>query len=126
MRVLSTDQQLKSLPTATSELHALLAIPDLGGVPLLVLANKNDLPGSLPVDDIINRMRLSEIQGRAVSVSQSLQMSRGRRRSGRAATSLEIGSLQAVLFDKQQDKAQSRHRPGLAHAESAVNSQRFL
>lgn len=34
-----------------------------------MLANKNDLPGSLPVDDMISRMRLSEIQGRAVSVS---------------------------------------------------------
>ncbi|RSH78612.1 uncharacterized protein EHS24_002341 [Apiotrichum porosum] len=57
----------KSLPTATSELHSLLALPALAGVPLLVLANKNDLPGALVVDDLIRDMRLSEIGGRAVS-----------------------------------------------------------
>ncbi|EJT52100.1 hypothetical protein A1Q2_03308 [Trichosporon asahii var. asahii CBS 8904] len=82
-----------SLPTATSELHSLLSIPDLAGVPLLVLANKNDLPGSLPVDDIISRMRLAEIQGRAVS---------------------------------QQDEAQPRHRPCMAHSASPVGHSPIL
>lgn len=61
--------QIKSLPTATSELHALLSLPGLAGVPLLVLANKNDLDGALSVDDMIREMRLAQIGGRVVSVS---------------------------------------------------------
>ena len=67
--------QPKSLPTATSELHALLALPALATVPLLVLANKNDLPEAISVDDLIKEMRLSEIRGRAVSVSRVSMMS---------------------------------------------------
>lgn len=39
-------------------------------MPLLVLANKNDLPGALSVDDMIREMRLGEIGGRVVSVSR--------------------------------------------------------
>jgi hypothetical protein len=35
---------------------------------LLVLANKNDLPGALGVDDLIAKMRLGDIGGRVVSV----------------------------------------------------------
>jgi len=57
----------KSLPTATSELHGLLSLPALATVPLLVLANKNDLPGAIGVDDLIREMRLGEIGGRIVS-----------------------------------------------------------
>ncbi|ORX38586.1 ADP-ribosylation factor family-domain-containing protein [Kockovaella imperatae] len=57
----------KSIPTATSELHALIALPALATVPLLVLANKNDLPEAISVDALIKEMRLSEIRGRAVS-----------------------------------------------------------
>ena len=85
-----TNDQQKSLPTATSELHSLLSTPDLAGVPLLVLANKNDLPGSLPVDDMISRMRLAEIQGRAVSVSSNSP----------------VCQLTPVLLHEQQDEAQ--------------------
>ena len=62
--------QPKSLPTATSELHALLALPALASVPLLVLANKNDLPDAVGVDALIREMRLGEIGGRIVSVSR--------------------------------------------------------
>jgi len=36
-----------------------------------VLANKNDLPGAIGVDDLIKEMRLGEIGGRVVSVSPS-------------------------------------------------------
>jgi hypothetical protein len=35
------------------------------------LANKNDLPGAIGVDDLIKEMRLGEIGGRVVSVSLS-------------------------------------------------------
>lgn len=57
----------KSIPTATAELHSLLSLPALAAVPLLVLANKNDLPGALGVDDLIRQMRLGEIRSRVVS-----------------------------------------------------------
>jgi signal recognition particle receptor subunit beta len=69
---LKLTRQTKSLPTATSELHALLGLPSLQSVPLLVLANKNDLPGAIGVDDLIKEMRLGEIGGRVVSVSLTL------------------------------------------------------
>ncbi|BEJ12652.1 hypothetical protein CspHIS471_0211120 [Cutaneotrichosporon sp. HIS471] len=57
----------KLIPTSTSELHSLLALPSLAGVPLLVLANKSDLPGAIGVDEMIRDMRLAEIGGRVVS-----------------------------------------------------------
>lgn len=38
-------------------------------MPLLVLANKSDLPGAIGVDEMIRDMRLAEIGGRVVSVS---------------------------------------------------------
>ncbi|WVQ74818.1 hypothetical protein IAR50_004425 [Cryptococcus sp. DSM 104548] len=56
-----------SIPTATSELHALLSLSSLQTVPLLVLANKNDLEEALGVDELIKEMRLGEIGGRVVS-----------------------------------------------------------
>ncbi|WOO77233.1 ADP-ribosylation factor-like protein 8A [Vanrija pseudolonga] len=62
-----SSRQAASLPTATSELHALLALPTLAGVPLLVLANKSDIDGALGVDDMIREMRLADIRGRVVS-----------------------------------------------------------
>ncbi len=41
---------------ATDELHALLTRPQLSGIPLLVLATKNDLPGAAHVDEVIRVM----------------------------------------------------------------------
>jgi hypothetical protein len=38
-----------NVDTAKSELHELLNKPTLGGIPLLVLGNKNDLPGAMTV-----------------------------------------------------------------------------
>ena len=46
-----------------------MALPALQAVPLLVLANKNDLPEAAGVDELIREMRLGEIGGRVVSVS---------------------------------------------------------
>jgi ADP-ribosylation factor-like protein 8 len=43
-------------------------------VPLLVLANKSDLPGAIGVDEMIRDMRLAEIGGRVVSVSCLLRV----------------------------------------------------
>jgi ADP-ribosylation factor-like protein 8 len=41
---------------AKTELHHLLSKPQLQGIPLLVLGNKNDLPGALTVDQIIETL----------------------------------------------------------------------
>lgn len=45
-----------------------MGVPSLAGVPLLVLANKSDLPEAIGVDEMIRDMRLAEIGGRVVSV----------------------------------------------------------
>lgn len=41
---------------AKTELRALLEKPQLASIPVLVLGNKNDLPGSLKVDQVIEVM----------------------------------------------------------------------
>ena len=46
------------LEQARSELHELLARPTLAGIPLLVLGNKNDLPGALSTGELIERLDL--------------------------------------------------------------------
>ncbi|SPO24725.1 related to ARL1 - ADP-ribosylation factor [Ustilago trichophora] len=52
---------------ATEELHALIERPHLSGVPLLVLATKNDIKGAARVDDVIRVMKLDTIANREVS-----------------------------------------------------------
>ncbi|KAJ7784644.1 P-loop containing nucleoside triphosphate hydrolase protein [Mycena metata] len=53
--------------TARFELHQLLGHPALNGVPLLVLGNKNDLEGHVPVKDLIRDLQLDKITDRPVS-----------------------------------------------------------
>jgi len=48
------------------ELHELLSKPSLGGIPLLVLGNKNDIPEAIGVDEIIDKLALKSITGREV------------------------------------------------------------
>ncbi|KDE07260.1 ADP-ribosylation factor-like protein 8A [Microbotryum lychnidis-dioicae p1A1 Lamole] len=61
----SADQD--SFPSAKAELHALLEKPQLGGIPLLVLGNKNDLEGYAKVEEVISALALSTITNREVS-----------------------------------------------------------
>jgi ADP-ribosylation factor-like protein 8 len=42
--------------TVREELHKLFSEPELVGVPLLVLANKNDLPKSAPAEEIAEEL----------------------------------------------------------------------
>jgi ADP-ribosylation factor-like protein 8 len=42
--------------TATEELHALVSRPELAGIPLLVLATKNDVKGAASVEEVIKVM----------------------------------------------------------------------
>lgn len=46
------------LQVAGKELLALLAKPSLDGIPLLVLGNKNDLPGALGTQQLIQQLEL--------------------------------------------------------------------
>lgn len=46
------------MQVAAKELLALLAKPSLDGIPLLVLGNKNDLPGALGTQQLIQQLEL--------------------------------------------------------------------
>lgn len=54
--------------SARSCLHDLMAKAPLAGIPLLVLANKNDLPGALTEKQIASVLELSTITDREVTV----------------------------------------------------------
>lgn len=51
---------------AKDELHALLAKEQLRGIPVLVLGNKNDLPNSMGVEQLIEALNLKAIADREV------------------------------------------------------------
>ncbi|KAF8979534.1 ADP-ribosylation factor-like protein 8B [Entomortierella lignicola] len=55
------------LDAARTELRNLLDKPQLESTPVLVLGNKNDLPGALTADEIIEVMNLKQIASREVS-----------------------------------------------------------
>jgi len=61
----STDRD--KFETARFELHALLGQPSMTGVPLLVLGNKNDIPGHTDVQGLIRALQLDKISERVVS-----------------------------------------------------------
>jgi ADP-ribosylation factor-like protein 8 len=44
------------VPVARAELEALLEKPQLQGIPLLILGNKNDLPGALTAEQILEAL----------------------------------------------------------------------
>jgi len=50
--------------SAAAELSRLLEEPQLKGVPLLVLANKIDLPSPVPIPEITEKLGLSNLSGR--------------------------------------------------------------
>lgn len=50
----SADHQY--IPAAKAELHQLLEKPQLANIPMLVLANKNDLEGALGIDEVIDQL----------------------------------------------------------------------
>lgn len=57
-----------NLTISKNNLHNLLQWPSVKGVPLLVLGNKNDLPGSLDEKSLIYALELDKIQDRVVAV----------------------------------------------------------
>ena len=46
------------------ELQGLLSAEELEGAPLLLLANKQDLPGALPAADVADQLGLQQLRGR--------------------------------------------------------------
>lgn len=46
----------EALEQSRHELHELLSKPSLAGIPVLVLGNKNDLPGALKEMELIEQM----------------------------------------------------------------------
>jgi ADP-ribosylation factor-like protein 8 len=56
-----------AIPIAQEELHYLLSKPSLDGIPLLVLGNKCDKEGHLTVDELIEQLKLAEVNNRKVS-----------------------------------------------------------
>jgi ADP-ribosylation factor-like protein 8 len=55
------------LDAAKSEITTLLEKPQLAGIPVLVLGNKNDLPDSLTAEALIDRLGLACINTQEVS-----------------------------------------------------------
>ncbi|KAI9493221.1 ADP-ribosylation factor-like protein 8B [Zychaea mexicana] len=55
------------IPAAHTELKNLLDRPPLANIPVLVLGNKNDLPGALTVTELIDQLQLKSITNREVS-----------------------------------------------------------
>lgn len=51
---------------AKKELHSLMNKPRLAGIPLLVLANKNDLDGAMQMETVVDHLSLNEIKSREV------------------------------------------------------------
>lgn len=49
----------EKLDSAKKELHDLISKPQLANIPLLVLGNKNDLPGAVGVEELITRLCVS-------------------------------------------------------------------
>ncbi|ESO04652.1 hypothetical protein HELRODRAFT_156955 [Helobdella robusta] len=56
----------EKLEPSKNELHNLLDKPQLANIPILVLANKRDLPGALDENEVIDQLNLSSIQDREV------------------------------------------------------------
>lgn len=55
------------LDTARNELRNLLEKPQMAGIPVLVLGNKNDLPDALNAEQLIDRLGLASITTQEVS-----------------------------------------------------------
>ena len=71
-------QDLDKLEGAKTELKNLLDKPQLAGIPILVLGNKNDLPGALTVEQVIDRLY---VQLRSDAIAHGRPWQNGTRRS---------------------------------------------
>jgi small GTP-binding protein len=60
-----------AFPIVAIELDKLLQNEDLKGIPLLILANKQDLPGAAEIHEITKALRLDEIRDRPFHIQLS-------------------------------------------------------
>ncbi|CAF1165478.1 unnamed protein product [Adineta steineri] len=58
----SNDQE--RIDEAREELHGILSAPDMSSVPLVVLANKQDLPNAMKTSDIAQKLGLNTLGGK--------------------------------------------------------------
>ena len=77
----------ESIASSKSELHELLAKPALEGIPTLVLGNKNDLPTSIGVDELIERLGLKTLANREVRAGRARRPTRAQGAHERATGS---------------------------------------
>jgi len=59
----AAEHDTEKIQQSRHELHQLLDKPQLAGIPVLVLGNKNDLDGAMGVDSIIEKWGLEELKG---------------------------------------------------------------
>jgi small GTP-binding protein len=52
---------LERVRESADELHSVLEDEQMSGVPLIVIANKQDLPGAMKVTELVERLRLGNI-----------------------------------------------------------------
>lgn len=61
---LSGDIYSERMPEAREELFALLEAPELRNVPVVIMANKQDMPGALSASEVTRRLNLNELRNR--------------------------------------------------------------
>ncbi len=62
------DDSFEYESSAMNEMHRFLVEPELVGVPLLVMANKQDLPNAMSVNEVYSRLKLGKIRDRPVFI----------------------------------------------------------
>ena len=62
----SADQE--AVTASEQQLDSLINDDNLNGIPILVIANKQDLPGALSGEDIISKLKLQDISDRKIRV----------------------------------------------------------
>ena len=63
----AADADARKMKEVKSELHSLVQNESLNEIPILVLANKNDLPDALSVEDVIEQLDLKSISQHQIS-----------------------------------------------------------
>jgi ADP-ribosylation factor protein 1 len=56
------------IPEVREALHKLLANDDLAGRPLLVFANKQDLPNAMSTPEVVDKLNLHTVRNRKWSI----------------------------------------------------------
>eukprot|EP00123_Amoebidium_parasiticum_P001295 comp12353_c0_seq1/m.7217 comp12353_c0_seq1/g.7217 ORF comp12353_c0_seq1/g.7217 comp12353_c0_seq1/m.7217 type:complete len:194 (-) comp12353_c0_seq1:74-655(-) len=62
----AADRDPEKIKQSSHELHQLLDKPQLAGIPILLLGNKNDMPNAMTVEEIIEKWELKTLLGREV------------------------------------------------------------